>query len=288
MVLSSSRVALWAATALVTGTLVLSSTRVEVAGAPGAAGIGTYALYRISPAADAIRCALVSSSGELLAERLGPEIEAHDVVVRFNAAPTAGFAHCVGNRTDARLVASPEASELVLSERLVSPIVFLRHRSMESVDAFAAGDTVPIIVPECPQVAEKLANSDPSTGLLGILFFAHACSSVDLYGFNVRDLDAPYHYYGNLTLTQRVHFKSREVIEGAHKYMLERTIIEDYTTQGSGNVRHVRVDALRRLCSFPRPAVDNAAARLVDVARARVGAPSRLWRDVFVWPWPLG
>ncbi|KAL3207642.1 hypothetical protein MRX96_010114 [Rhipicephalus microplus] len=36
-------------------------------------------------------CALVSSAGSMLGSKLGPEIDGHETVVRFNDAPTAGF-----------------------------------------------------------------------------------------------------------------------------------------------------------------------------------------------------
>lgn len=285
--MNSFRVALLVAAAI-SSSWVLASTRAELAATRGTLGNSISALRRNSSAEGGLRCALVSSSGEMLAGRLGPDIEAHDVVVRFNAAPTEGLGRHVGNRTDVRLVSSPEASELVLSQQLVTPAVLLRQRAMEVVDAYVANGTVPIIVPECPEVEDRVAGSDPSTGFLGVLFFAHACSSVDLYGFIVRDLDAPYHYYGDLSRSQRAHFQSREQSEAGHKYIMERSIIEDHTFEGAENVLHVNVGALRRLCHFPQSVVAIAAARLQEVARTRTGAPSGLWLEYLMWPFPLG
>ncbi|XP_065294727.1 beta-galactoside alpha-2,6-sialyltransferase 2-like [Dermacentor albipictus] len=51
-------------------------------------------------------CALVSSAGSMLGSKLGPEIDGHEAVLRFNDAPTAGFEADVGARTTARLLNS--------------------------------------------------------------------------------------------------------------------------------------------------------------------------------------
>lgn len=51
-------------------------------------------------------CALVGSGGSLLFARHGAEIDAHDVVMRFNDAPTRGFEAMVGRRTTHRLIST--------------------------------------------------------------------------------------------------------------------------------------------------------------------------------------
>ncbi|KAM4731829.1 beta-galactoside alpha-2,6-sialyltransferase 2 isoform 2-T9 [Anableps anableps] len=51
-------------------------------------------------------CAVVTSAGAILRSRLGKEIDAHDAVLRFNAAPTEGYEHDVGNKTTIRIINS--------------------------------------------------------------------------------------------------------------------------------------------------------------------------------------
>ncbi|XP_028918737.1 alpha-N-acetyl-neuraminyl-2,3-beta-galactosyl-1,3-N-acetyl-galactosaminide alpha-2,6-sialyltransferase isoform X3 [Ornithorhynchus anatinus] len=49
-------------------------------------------------------CAVVSSSGQMLGSRRGPEIDRTECVLRMNQAPTAGYEADVGNRSTLRVV----------------------------------------------------------------------------------------------------------------------------------------------------------------------------------------
>ena len=61
-------------------------------------------------------CAVVGSSGLLLQERLGEEIDRHDFVLRTNIAQVGGFETVVGSKTSARVM-NTEALLTVLNER---------------------------------------------------------------------------------------------------------------------------------------------------------------------------
>ena len=50
------------------------------------------------------KCAIVSSSGQLLGRGAGKEIDKNECVIRMNDAPTKGFEKDVGTRTTARVI----------------------------------------------------------------------------------------------------------------------------------------------------------------------------------------
>ena len=59
-----------------------------------------------------LSCAVVASSGVLHGARCGSAIDAHDAVMRMNAAPTQGFEADVGNRTSLMVLNSHLVREL--------------------------------------------------------------------------------------------------------------------------------------------------------------------------------
>ena len=58
-------------------------------------------------------CAVVGSSGSLLAERHGAQIDEHEYVIRFNLAPTAGYEAHVGAKTHLRFLNTQAMGEVL-------------------------------------------------------------------------------------------------------------------------------------------------------------------------------
>jgi len=82
------------------------------------------------------RCAVVGNSGILGLYKLGEHIDQHDMVIRFNLAPTEGYGEIVGRKTTFRLVNSQhvgfhEANETVIQQMQseVGVQLFLKARA---------------------------------------------------------------------------------------------------------------------------------------------------------------
>ena len=79
-------------------------------------------------------CAVVGNGGSLLLYRLGHVVDAHDVVIRLNAGPTAGFEEHVGTRTTYRLV-----NRLHMGFREGNEVVLQHVSTAESLAQFLKG-----------------------------------------------------------------------------------------------------------------------------------------------------
>ncbi len=149
-------------------------------------------------------CAIVGNSGKVLDRNKGDEINNHDCIVRFNAAPTEKYENHVGSRTDFRVLNGPimiggsvdyvttprNWIENLSGERLV----LMPHRRKRKEEHFntaknLAGDKNEIYVTDASiETHSESASRDfgitkPSTGLKTILLFLSLVSSVNLYGF---------------------------------------------------------------------------------------------------------
>ena len=148
------------------------------------------------------KCAVVGSAGHLLNSSLGAHIDAHELILRFNEAPTLGFEADVGSHTTHRIVPGLRHDHIHSyighrirprpdSEQL---IFFPKHLPGTSgIDEFlfwnarANGTGVHLLSPVLVQhawhmIASRSLDKIPSSGFVGILWAMSVCNHVDLYG----------------------------------------------------------------------------------------------------------
>ena len=155
------------------------------------------------------RCAVVGNSGSLLDHAYGSEIDSHDAVIRFNAAPTKGYEKHVGKKTTIRVqnidnlgFREPKDEMLVFTARDEKTF---RHFSEYQKKQFSKHGKEKTHIQRVfnPQFwchvwdwvdRRKLK---PSSGFAGVVMALRACSGkVSLYGFSHNA--TRFHYFNHL------------------------------------------------------------------------------------------
>jgi len=166
------------------------------------------------------RCAVVSNSGAMLLHSFGAEIDASDLVFRFNDAEIGGeLTAYVGSRDDVRIMNRLTGAKLLAQDiPMVQDVVYVLSRHAPEEDAkaplnstqreqllfYASGD--PLSVGEEAALhmlfreftEERVGTDNPTTGMLGVMLAMTMCDEVRAYGFPLTtgNQKAPFHYYG--------------------------------------------------------------------------------------------
>lgn len=178
------------------------------------ADAGLEVLNTVLPESDVLgtkelgTCAVVGNSGVLLNSSLGEEIDSHDTVIRFNAAPTKKFEEDVGTKTTVRI-------------QNVDHLGFHEHQDGYKVFSFRNAKDLKKFIKHKRKYARGGGRSDnqyafnpefwchvwdwvhhrklkPTTGLAGVVLALHGCERghVDLYGF--AHGSEQFHYFNKL------------------------------------------------------------------------------------------
>lgn len=160
-------------------------------------------------------CAVVGSSGALLTERFGNEIDAHELVVRFNLAPQESFEPLVGSKTTLRFLNTQAMGEVLQTcaptgECKPNPsccprvrVVILNSNSKTVTSCYQSvcGGGISrhaTHLDESPFVLRATAKKhNVMSGTYGIAAALLLCTGrVTVFGFTTTaGVRAPYHYY---------------------------------------------------------------------------------------------
>ncbi|XP_049640364.1 beta-galactoside alpha-2,6-sialyltransferase 2 [Suncus etruscus] len=231
-------------------------------------------------------CAVVMSAGAILNSSLGPEIDSHDAVLRFNSAPTRGYEKDVGNKTTLRIINSqiltnpnhhfidnslykdvilvawdpaPYSANLNLwykkpDYNLFTP--YVQHRQRNPNQPFYILHPKFIwqlwdIIQE--NTKEKIQPNPPSSGFIGILIMMSMCSEVHVYEYlpSIRQTELC-HYH-------ELYYDAACTLGAYHPLLYEKLLVQRLNTGAMGDLHHkgkVVLPGLRAVrCPAPNPAV---------------------------------
>uniref|UniRef100_A0A3P8SDH3 Beta-galactoside alpha-2,6-sialyltransferase 2 n=1 Tax=Amphiprion percula TaxID=161767 RepID=A0A3P8SDH3_AMPPE len=188
-------------------------------------------------------CAVVTSAGAILRSGLGKEIDTHDAVLRFNAAPTEGYERDVGNKTTIRIINSQVMSTnevfLMSWQWYASPDYnlfgpYVEHRKLHPDQPFY------ILHPSYVwrlwdviqgNTQENIQPNPPSSGFIGILLMMALCEQVHVY-----------EYIPSMRQTDLCHYHERYydaacTLGAYHPLLFEKSLIQRINTGPESDLR---------------------------------------------------
>lgn len=274
---------------------------------------------KLEPASTHVRrCALVSTSGDLLLHRDGERIDHYDMVLRLGQAPVHGYEPHIGRRTDVRVMAGSvfqdwrwnrssdrdgilqrllgTSSErvLVLQGPTAEAVLTPSRLGLDATFEFVRGEGLSAL--SCGR--HSAAAIHLTTGLKALLLSFSPlvnCTSTTLFGFLDQDPRAAYHYFrdgrvdGSESSNVSRWFEDRRA-RGYHDFAKEHRVMRLLiNASGGASMRTIHKSTFHAKCTcgWRRPVVtvtSHPQARRRDVAQRgamllRHGGLS-LWSEV--------
>uniref|UniRef100_A0A5F8GNY7 alpha-N-acetylneuraminyl-2,3-beta-galactosyl-1,3-N-acetylgalactosaminide6-alpha-sialyltransferase n=2 Tax=Monodelphis domestica TaxID=13616 RepID=A0A5F8GNY7_MONDO len=217
------------------------------------------------------RCALVSSSGQMLGSRWGPEIDGTECVLRMNQAPTAGYEADVGHRSTLRMVSHTSVPLLLRNQsyffQQARDTVYVvwgpgkrmnrdqggsTYRTLLKVKEMYPGVQLYTLTDRmmayCDEVFQNetgknrmKSGSFLSTGWFTMILAMELCDHIVVYGM-VSDSycrkksppSVPYHYFEKGKLDEcHTYLVHEKAPRGAHRFITEKAIFSRWAKKKS-------------------------------------------------------
>lgn len=260
---------------------VLVITRNDVSSKSQSSGLKGY--VRISPKKTnqllnihCSRCALVSSSGQMLGASAEEEIDKTACVIRMNNAPTRGYEKDVGSRTTVRVVSHTSVPLLVKNEKYYFQqsantvyVFWGPERNMRQDGKGHIFNLLQKMSIKYPKVQiyavtmDKIQHCDGvfqnetgknrmktgaflSTGFFTMILAIDMCESISVYGMidnnycsRANHSAVPYHYYEKNRIDECRMYKVHEHTQrGGHRFITEKAIYAKWATRHKIEFKH--------------------------------------------------
>lgn len=173
--------------------------------------------------------AVVGSSGILLDKEYGEQIDANDVVVRFNVSRVKGYEKHVGSRTDIRFMnghafdgsSDPtrfKSHDPNFVSKLIGETLIVKSWNvsefMNGIFKTTPQNSVYFINPPFTQYCNSVTGKEATCGLVGILFLSLFSRNISCFGFNFyKDGWSSNHYWEEMGEYKQGHsFNNEEAI----------------------------------------------------------------------------
>ncbi|CAN9504435.1 unnamed protein product [Ophioblennius macclurei] len=222
------------------------------------------------------RCALISSSGQMMGVDAGEEIDEVGCVIRMNNAPTRGYEKDVGSRTTVRVVSHTSVPLLVKNERYyfeesanTTYVFWGPQRNMRQDGMGRVFNTLMKVAKKYPDVQiyvvtrDKIQDCDNvfqnetgknrlktgaylSTGFFTMILAIDMCDSIQVYGMidnnhckQANSSVVPYHYYEESKLDEcRMYRVHENTSRGGHRFITEKAIYAKWAKHHKIEFKH--------------------------------------------------